>query len=261
LQRLTILLKNHADEQYIARRSLRELPGTVARLSELLSGLAADMATAAAHAADPVRIGDRTVPREDATAVLGEQLDSLPRAVRETQRVALGTYRGLRFGMVLNPHFGPEAYLEGATTRRDTLSRDHHGPRALLNALDRLANAYEAECARVRQDLAIAESQLRDYQTRLGAPFPHASYLSDLTALRDQLKAGLSGAGPNPDGEPHPVAEVAERIKALKAANVVEAAPQRIGKRRGSAEEPVTARIRRKLEAVLAPEPSPNPMP
>ncbi len=54
----------------------------------------------------------------------------------------LGTYRGLRFGMVLNPQWSPEVYLEGATTRLDTLSRDHHGPRAVLNALDRLASAY-----------------------------------------------------------------------------------------------------------------------
>src|SRR5947207_10797842 len=33
LQRLTLLKKNHLDEQYVARRSLRELPHSVARLS------------------------------------------------------------------------------------------------------------------------------------------------------------------------------------------------------------------------------------
>ena len=38
-----------------------------------------------------------------------------------------------------------------------TLSRDHHGPRAVLNALERLADGYGSECDRVRQDLAIAE--------------------------------------------------------------------------------------------------------
>ena len=32
LQRLAILKKNHADEQYLARRSLRDLPETIARL-------------------------------------------------------------------------------------------------------------------------------------------------------------------------------------------------------------------------------------
>src|SRR3984893_8921024 len=92
--------------------------------------------------------------------------------------------------MVLNPQLSTEVYLEGATTRLDTLSRDHHGPRAVLNALERLANAYCSECARAKQDLAIAESQLRDYQARLGKPFLHDAYLSELTSLRDQLKAG-----------------------------------------------------------------------
>lgn len=44
------------------------------------------------------------------------------------------------------------------------------------------------------------------------------------------------------------------QIKALKAAHTIEATPERIGKRRGSAEEPVTARIRRRMEALLAPD-------
>ena len=34
LQRLAILKKNHADEQYLARRSVRELPETIARLTK-----------------------------------------------------------------------------------------------------------------------------------------------------------------------------------------------------------------------------------
>src|SRR5947208_2177125 len=54
LQRLALLRKNHLDEQYVARRSVRDLPGTVARLSERLSHLTTDQATATAHAADPM---------------------------------------------------------------------------------------------------------------------------------------------------------------------------------------------------------------
>ena len=131
----------------------------------------------------PITIGSRTWPREDVPAILAGQLDALPRNVRETTRVPLGIYRGLRFGMVLHPQFPPDVYLEGAITRQSTLSRDHQGPRAVLNALERLANAYGSECVRVRQDLAIAESQLRDYQARLGKPFLHDAYLSELTEL------------------------------------------------------------------------------
>jgi hypothetical protein len=74
--------------------------------------------------------------------------------------------RGLRFSVVLHPQFAPEVYLEGAATRQSMLSRDHHGPRAVLNAVERLAGGYGPECDRVGQDLAITENQLRDY----GAP-------------------------------------------------------------------------------------------
>src|SRR5207245_8118602 len=48
LQRLTVLKKNHRDEQYVARRSVRDLPGIIAGLSERLSNLSTDQATATA---------------------------------------------------------------------------------------------------------------------------------------------------------------------------------------------------------------------
>jgi N12 class adenine-specific DNA methylase len=255
LQRLTLLQKNHLDEQYVARRSVRDLPGTIASLTERLTKLSADQATATAHAGDPITIGNRTYLHDVEQAALGDKLDSLP-GVRERTRVPLGTYRGLRFGMVLHPQWAPEVYLEGAMNRHDTLSRDHHGPRAVLNALERLANAYGSEMTRLRQDLSIAEGQLRDYQARLGKPFQHDQYLSELTSLRDQLKAGLSAtAQAQGDEVRHVVADTADRIKSLKAAHSIEATPQRARQKHSSAEEPVTARIRRRKEAVPASDP------
>ncbi len=253
LQRLTLLKKNHLDEQYVARRSVRDLPGTIASLSGRLSKLTKDQATANAHAGDRITIGNRSFSRDDTAAALGDTLHTLPERVMQKQRFPLGTYRGLRFGMVLNPQWAPEVYLEGETTRHDTLSRDHHGPRAILNALERLVGAYGSECLRCQQDLSIAEAQLRDYQARLGKPFLHDTYLSELTSLRDQLKAGLSGTAQVLGDEEGPsVSALAERIKALKAGHTVESTPERSIKRATSAEEPVTARIRRRAETLPA---------
>jgi hypothetical protein len=48
---------------------------------------------------------------------------------------------------------------------------------ALLNAVDRLIEGYEAERERIRRDLALAQGQLRDYQARLGGGFAHEAYL------------------------------------------------------------------------------------
>ena len=51
LQRLTLLKKNHLDEQYVARRSVRDLPATIASLSKKhCPQLTADEATAKTHA-------------------------------------------------------------------------------------------------------------------------------------------------------------------------------------------------------------------
>jgi N12 class adenine-specific DNA methylase len=265
LQRLTLLKRNHLDEQYVARRRVRELPGTIAELSGRLSNLSTDQATAAAHAGDTMTIGDRPCSRDDAAVALGTRLETLPRFVGEARRVPLGTYRGLRFGMVVHPQFPPDVYLEGTAFRPSMLSRDHHGPRAVLNALDRLAASYDSECTRVWQDLDIAESQLRDYQARLGKPFLYDAYLSELTGLRDQLKLGLSGATTDQGTEKRPtVTEVAERIKALKAANTVDAMPARVSNRSFSAEEPITARIRRRVDPLASREdglPDRSPVP
>ncbi len=256
LQRLSILKRNHHDEQYIARRNRRDLPESIARLKERLSKLVADQATLKAHEDDGISIGSRE--SSDPVAALGRELDALPLFVHQDRRVALGTYRGLRFGMALHPQWTPEVYIEGATVRKDTLSREHQGPRAVLNAVERLARGYGVEGDRTRQDLGIAEAQLRDYEARLGQPFPHADYLDRLAALRDQLKAGLSGAAPQ-EGEPT-VPELAEQIKGLRAANTVEATPERTATRKLAAEEPVTARIRRRSEAITPSGPATTPV-
>ena len=55
---------------------------------------------------------------------------------------------------------------------------------------------------------------------------------------------------PATDNEAGPgVSELAEKIKTLKAANSIEVTPQRVRPKQSSAEEPVTARIRRRTEA------------
>src|SRR5262249_1566252 len=92
LKRLGLLKKNRLDEQYVARRFVRDLPGTIASFSERLSNLAKDQATLAAHVDNPITIGSRPCAHEDAYKVLGSVLDSVPRNVSATRRVPLGIY-------------------------------------------------------------------------------------------------------------------------------------------------------------------------
>ena len=259
LQRLSILKKNHADEQYLARRALRDLPETIARLTKRLADLSADLATSTVHEHDPITVAGRACNRTDVQDILGHRLDALPDTVRETKRFPIGQYRGLTFGLVLHPGGAGEVFLEGAVTRHGLLSRDHRGPRAVLNALDRLVGSYPDQCDSTRQDLEIARNQLRDHEARLGRAFPHDAYLAELASLRDQLKLGLSQATPEPAATP--VAELASQIKALKAAHTIDAAPERTTPRRIAAEEPVTARIRRRSESIPVIEPPAEPEP
>jgi N12 class adenine-specific DNA methylase len=276
LQRLAILKKNHADEQFLARRSLKELPQTIARLTKRVADLSQDSATLDAHADDPlvlnlptperssgfVQAGHRPVADADAIKMLGRQLDMLPAEVSGTRQYPLGDYRGLTFGVVLHHYSAPEAFLEGEVTRHAPLARDP-GPRAVLNALDRLAGSYQGQLSSAKQDLAIAEAQLRDYHARIGQAFAHAAYMEELTELRDRLKASLSGSKTEQAANTLPPAsETAEKIKALKAAHSIEAAPTRLtGHSSISAEPPVTARIRLNARSgLLASQPEPLPV-
>jgi len=75
---------------YVARRSVRDLPATIASLYERISKLTADEATANAHARDPITIGKRSWSHADATRCSGFPAGAMPKSVREITRVPLG---------------------------------------------------------------------------------------------------------------------------------------------------------------------------
>ncbi|MHC5537652.1 helicase-related protein [Singulisphaera rosea] len=234
LQRLTILRKNHTDEQYLAKRNLRDLPETIQRHEKRIEGLTADIETIQAHKDDS----------PPTTESLTRRLDALPDRVDRVKRYPMGKAYGLEFGLIMHPLGGTEVYLEGAACRRESLLKDHPGPRAILNAVGRLIDGYEREREDRRQDLAVAQGQLKDYEARLGTPFGHAEYMSRLADLRDRLKLGLSEKAPEGGMQ---VAELAEEVKALRSGHTVEAGSDRISVRKAiRAERPVTSRIRRR---------------
>jgi hypothetical protein len=165
--------------------------------------------------------------------------------------------------MVLHPHGAPEVYLEGALIRCAPLSREFHGPRAILNALERLVGGYEAERDKTARDISIARSQQRDYEARLGAGFAHAGYLEELTTLRNQLEAALaSNAQQVSDASLPTVGAIVERLKTLQAAHTLDAAPERTAPRStATVEEAITTRIRRREQTEPAPQPEIAPPP
>ena len=248
LQQLSTLKKHHGDEQYLARRNVRDLPETIARKTKRLADLTSDLATLAAHGEGEITIGERACSRSNVLAMLSDRLETVPEAVLQVRRVALGSYRGLQFGLIIHPKYAPEVFLEGTTKRTATLSQEFHGPRAILNAVERLAASCESHRIAVSNELAIAQGQLRDYEVRLGQPFPHDAYKFELTELRDRLRIALStpssGAGEGTILSTH---EIVEQIRSLKASHTVEVTPSaRQGIRGTAAEQPVTTRIREK---------------
>jgi hypothetical protein len=237
--------------------------GDITRLERRRDGLTQDIATATAHASDSILIGERRYNREDAIEALTLQLKTLPALVPQTHTIPLGVYRGLTFGLVLHPQGSPDVYVAGALTRYAQLSKDFHGSRAILNAVDRIIGSASMEREKTARDLGIAQGQLRDYEARLGAGFAHAGYLNELTGLRNQLEAALSGPTQQVSDTPiSAVDEIVKRIKTLKAANTLEAAPARTAPRpQATVEEAITTRIRQREQAELLPQLETTPPP
>ena len=263
LQKLATLRKHHADEQFLARRNVRELPERISRLRASLEALTADIATARAHATDPVRIDGVTIASDRLFSTLAARLDALPEKVQDRTSFELGTMRGLRFGVIKNRFTPAEVFLEGQGVRLASLSRDSQGPRAVLNALERLFGSLETRQQELHRELSLAEVKLRDYEARVGTSFPHERYLEELTTLRDELKLSLSATPQAEAAEQkiRPASELAALIEALRASNKVEvAAPVKPPREATRAEQPVTARVRNRvreqpLETRLRPSP------
>ena len=249
LQRLAILKKNHADEQYLARRGLARAardhrpadqtpgrpdgrPGDARRpctrpAHHRRAGLATDddvLGHTRPAASTPCRTRSRETRRFPARAAIA----AWPSAWCCTRTVPP------RCSSKEPP---PATACSPATiTARGPCSTPSTGWPA----------ATQASATPPARTWRSPKASSATTRPASAGPSPHDAYLAELTGLRDQLKAGLSQATPEPGTEPVPVAELAERIKSLKAAHTIDAAPERTAPRRIAAEEPVTARIRRR---------------
>lgn len=221
LQRLNILRKNHTDEQFMARRKIRELPPTIERLTDRLEQLTADQTTLSSGAYPEFEIDGQSLIRDNVTDRLAERLARIPERVSQAREFAIGKHRGVEFGIAVTAFGSRDVYLKGAGCRSESVSRDHAGPRAILNAVARIVNSFDSRMDETRRDLALAEQQLADYRERLGVEFANGDYIAELKDLRDALRNALSGEKPPKEGELEQpdVGELVARIENLREEN------------------------------------------
>jgi hypothetical protein len=256
LQRLAFLRKNHLDEQYMARRRVRDLPAIIDDIKSRLAAMQADHKAMHEHLGEGMRINGQRLSREDLIESLERRLERLPSKVTESRTIPLGTWEGLECGIILRPGDHPDAYLKGEGTRCIWLNTPKPGPRAIMNGFDRLTETLSPEISRLTQDMSIASSQLHDYGVRLGQTFPHEAYQSQLMALRDALKDQLSNHA-NPDVPS--ATELAEHIKLLKANHAPEASHARTERSVTSSAESVASLVRKRMqEPSIAPAAKPE---
>ena len=106
-------------------------------------------------------IGNRNVNPDDAVAVLEKTRgkpagESQPGEILPARNISRAGLRNGVASLLSSP-----CLLEGSTLRTDRLHRDHHGPRAVLNALERLADGYA---------FAIENTRGKNHTGRIAAP-------------------------------------------------------------------------------------------
>lgn len=253
LQQLALLKKSHLDGQFLLRRRLRELPEQIERLESRLENLAADARTMESQAEVRIEIGARPYSFQDALAVLGGKLDRLPPLRDHAQQTELGKFHGLTFGIQRTPFGRNEVYLQGAARRSTALARDA-GPRALLNAAERLTESMASQVRETTEELELARRQLADYRQRQERPFEQEDLLAELTRLRNSLRQALSrserpegaDAAETPEEAAPTTQELSAEIKELLASRQgAETAEPAREAAVSTAEEPIAARLRR----------------
>jgi hypothetical protein len=222
---------------------LRDLPEQIATLEQRAAHLSQDLATAKAHAGDPLTIAGRKYAKDEVVDALAARMKQAPFAPSRSEQFSLGEYHGLSFGLSLSLGQTPEVYVQGAVHRRGRLSREFQGPRAVLNAVERVIEGYAAERDRTERDLAIDRSKLRDYRERKDGPFPHEAYMQELALLRIELENALCAV----EGTCN-TSEIVERFKTLKATHMLEAPPRTSERKAASIEESVTTRIMHRVQ-------------
>ena len=144
-----------------------------------------------------------------------------------------------------------DGYLRGSLTRTAQLSRDHQGPRAVLNALQRLAAGYEEQIEKASNEGELYARQLTDYQQGQGLSFADDGYLNQLLSLRAELRSALSmrpGSDLVQQADVAPTrsaSDISQAIQALMANHSRGEAPVRdTAEALTTAELPVTTRLR-----------------
>lgn len=248
LRRLAILRKNHTDEQFLARRQVRDLPRSIEGLQQRLHTLKVDQRTAWDHHGAEFHIGNRSFADDEASEILSDRLEVMPNHVVDTRRISLGVYRGLGFSIILRPQGRPDICLEGEMSRARRLSSATPGPAAVINALRRLVESYSTEIDHAEKDISLTDSRLQDYRARLNSPFEHETYAQELTELRNALSGQLTGQVTVKSDDNLNSAQLVARINSLLAGNTTDSTPERNQTRHVAAEESVITRIRKRQD-------------
>ena len=261
LQRLTLLKKNHLDEQYVARRSVRDLPATIASLSERL----VQAHGGRGHRESPRRRPDhhrqphlptrrRTRhPRRPARRLADERPRDDPRPARHLPGPAFW--------------HGPSSAIPARRVPR----RRHHatvhavaGPPGAACRPERPGTPGRRLRLRMRPRPARPRHR-RIPASRLPGPPGQALPARRLPVRTDQPCVTSS----RPAFPARPRSQATKKGRAFpnwpsrsrrsRPRNSIEATPQRVRQKHSSAEEPVTARIRRRTEAIPASDPAIQP--
>jgi hypothetical protein len=224
-QRLTLLKRSHADEQYRARQQVKYLPEDIERLMRKADSCAADHALAAASGG-AITVGERVYRGrgkaiEAMNALLKQRLAGID---SRTRRWEIGVYRGFRLALEADSQHKPELIFSGNRSYR----REFGGVAAgnLFNHIDSTLESLPREAQRAREEARLKASQLEGFRARMGQGFEQEDRLDQLQRIRSRLEALLSGTEGEPGEIGQLVADYQENKNGLATASCARTEPE-----------------------------------
>ncbi|WP_368040550.1 hypothetical protein [Roseicella sp. DB1501] len=220
IQRLALLKRSHADDQYRARQQVRSLPDDIVRLQERAEALTADHAGAGSKA---VAVAGRSYSdRDKATEAMNLVLKQhLSNASEKAHRWPVGSYRGFTLSVEAQKGVTPDLVVEGRTSHFLDFKAIAAG--SLLNRIDYLVEQMPRQAEAALETRRIKIGQLAAFKDRVGLPFEQEDRLRALEAIRTELEGLLAGT----EGRER-IDALVDGYKAMKGAPEVVAAAEAV---------------------------------
>lgn len=193
VSRLNMLKANHLNQRFsLENLVFRKYPAEITRLSAVIAGYEADVATAQAHPKPAegfvgMEIGETHYSEKEAA---GRAVIYACSSLQDSEPFSLGQYRGFSMSLQYDAaHTDYKLTMKGAMSHTISLGADIYGN---IVRMDNLVDGLAKELAGYQADLQDTKTQLSNAKAEMETPFARETELAEKSARLKELNILLN---------------------------------------------------------------------